>query len=105
VYEKECVTVLWNQAAHTGREVTAHRQIRSFKKRESMYTDRCGNTRGEKSRATGNGKEAKIQQQFIHRYTKCMIIPVIIGATGTVRKGLMNIEKPYRENIQFTHYE
>ena len=40
--------MLWNQAAHTGREVTANRPdiiIKNKKKRENMHTDRYGNTR------------------------------------------------------------
>jgi len=31
---------------------------------------------------------------------KCMIIPVITGAFGTVPKVYRNIWKPYQENIQ-----
>jgi hypothetical protein len=77
VYEQEGVTMLWHTAAPN----------MIIKKRESMHTDRCGNTRGQKCRAKGSGKEAKIQQQFIYSM-KCMIIPVIIGATGTATKGL-----------------
>jgi RNA-splicing ligase RtcB len=36
---------------------------------------------------------------------KCVIIPVIIGATGIVTKGLLKIWKPYWENIQYVHYK
>jgi hypothetical protein len=32
-----------------------------------MHTGRCGNTRGQKCRARGSGKEAKIQE-FLYRY-------------------------------------
>ena len=46
VYEEGDVTMLWNQAVHTGREVTANRpDIIINKKRENMHADRCGNTR------------------------------------------------------------
>jgi len=31
---------------------------------------------------------------------KCMIIPVIIGATGITTKGVKKFKKPYQENIQ-----
>jgi len=31
---------------------------------------------------------------------KCFVIPVIIGATGIVSKGLKNIWKQYQESIQ-----
>jgi hypothetical protein len=30
----------------------------------------------------------------------CLVIPVIIGATGIVTKGLKNIWKQYQENTQ-----
>jgi len=52
VYEEEDVTVLWNQAVHTDREVIANRPHIIIKnKRENMHTDRCGNTRGQKYHA------------------------------------------------------
>ena len=68
-----------------------------------MHTDRCGNTSRQKCCAKGNGKEVKIQEFmyvfmyiyiYIYIYTqrmwnlKCTIIPVIIGATGTVTRSL-----------------
>jgi len=57
-----------------------------------MYTDRCGNTGGQKCRAKGSGKEAKIQELCIEIQLtwnlKCEIIPVTSGATGIVIKGL-----------------
>ena len=57
-----------------------------------MHTDKCGNTRGEKCRAKGSGKEAKIQELCIEIQRmwnlKCEITPVINGATGIVTKGL-----------------
>jgi hypothetical protein len=44
VYEEGDVTLLWNQAVHTDREVTANRPDITIKKqkRENMHTDRCG---------------------------------------------------------------
>jgi len=70
VYEEGDVTVLWNQAVHTDREVTANRPaiIIKNKKRENMHTDRYGNTRRQKCCAKGNGKEVKIQE-FMYRDT------------------------------------
>jgi len=69
VYEEGDVTVLWNQAVHTDREVTANRPDIIIKtKRENMHTDRCGNTRRQKCCAKGSGKEVKIQE-FIYRDT------------------------------------
>jgi hypothetical protein len=50
VYGEGDVTVLWNQAVHTDREVTANRPdiIIKNKKRGNMHTDKCGNTRKRK---------------------------------------------------------
>jgi len=50
VYEEGDVTVLWNQAVHTDREVRANRPdiIIKKQKRENMHTHRCGNTRRQK---------------------------------------------------------
>jgi hypothetical protein len=47
VYEKGDVSVLWNQAVHTDREVTENRPdvIIKNQKREDMHTDKSGNTR------------------------------------------------------------
>jgi hypothetical protein len=57
-----------------------------------MHTGSCGSTSGQKYHAKGKRKEKKIQQ-VLYRDTKnvemkCVIIPVIIGATGIVTKGL-----------------
>jgi hypothetical protein len=57
VYEEGDVTVLWNQALTTDREVTANRPDVIKQKRENMHTDRCGNTRRQKCCAKGSGKE------------------------------------------------
>jgi hypothetical protein len=70
VYEQEDVTVLWNHAVHTGREITTNRPdiIIKKKKREYMHTDRCGNPRMQKCCAKGSGKGAKVQD-FMYRDT------------------------------------
>jgi hypothetical protein len=70
LYEEGDVTVLWNQAVHTDREVTANRPdiITKNKKVEKMHTDRCGNTWRQKCCAKGRGKEVKIQE-FRYRDT------------------------------------
>ena len=58
-----------------------------------MHTDICGNTRRQKCRAKGSGKEVKIQE-FVYREIqrmwnlKCTIVPVIIGATGIVTRSV-----------------
>ena len=56
--------MLWNQAVHTDREVTANRPdiIIKNKQRENMHTDRCGKTRRQKCYARGREKEFKIQE-------------------------------------------
>ena len=60
VYEEGEVTVLWNQAVHTEREVTANRPdiIINNKKRENTHTDRCGNTGRQKCCAKGSGNSS-----------------------------------------------
>ena len=62
--------VLWNEAVHIDREVTANRPdiIIKNKKGENMHTDRCGNTCRWKCCAKGSGKEVKIQE-FVYRDT------------------------------------
>ena len=63
MYEERDVTVLWNQAVHTDREVTANRPDIIIKnKKENMHTDRCGNTCRQKCCAKGSGKEVKMQE-------------------------------------------
>jgi len=54
-------------------------------KRENMHIDRCGNTCRQNCCAKGSGKKVKIQRMW---NLKCMIIPVIIGATGRVTRSL-----------------
>jgi hypothetical protein len=62
VYEVGDITVLWNQAVHTSREVTANRPdiIIKNKKEKNMYTYRCDNTRRQKCCAKGSGKEVEV---------------------------------------------
>jgi hypothetical protein len=65
VYEEGDITELWNQAVHTGREVTANRPdmiIKNIKRKQ------CGITGRQKCRTKGSGKEVKIQV-FMHRGT------------------------------------
>jgi hypothetical protein len=60
VYEQEATTVLWNQAVHTDREVTAKMPDMIIKnKRENMHTHRCGNTCRQKCRAKEGEKKLK----------------------------------------------
>ena len=67
--ENEDVTVLWNLGVHTDRKVTANRPIiLKERKRENIYTSRCGNACGQKCHAKGSRQEAKIQE-FMYRDT------------------------------------
>jgi hypothetical protein len=95
VYKEGDVRVLWNQAVHTDREVTANRPdiiIKSKKKIENMHTDKCGNNRRKNCHAKGKEKKLKykslrteIQRKWNLKFT---IIRVIIGATGIVTRSL-----------------
>jgi hypothetical protein len=61
VSEKGDVTVLWNQAVHTDREVTANRSdiiIKNKKEKTCILID----VAIQKCRAKGSGKEARIQE-------------------------------------------
>jgi len=55
-------------------------------------SDRCVNTNGQKCHERGRTKAIKIQRLCAEMQRKwklqCMIIPVIIGATGIVKRGL-----------------
>jgi len=107
VYEEGDVTVLWNQAVHTDREVTANRPDIPIKNKkiENMHTDRCGNTSRQKCCAKRSRKELKIRSLCIEIQRmwnlKCTIIPVINGATGIVMRSLRkNLESvPGKQSI------
>jgi hypothetical protein len=57
-----------------------------------MHTDRCGNTRRQKSGAKRSGKKLKYKSLCIEIQRmwnlKCTIIPIIIGATGNSNEKL-----------------
>jgi len=64
VYEEGDVTLLWNQAVHTDREVTANRSdiiIENKKEKTCTLIDVAIRTSGQKCCAKGSGKEVKIQ--------------------------------------------
>jgi hypothetical protein len=94
VYEKGDVTVLWNQAVHTEREVTANRSEMIIKnKKEETCTLIDVAIRADRNVVQ---KEAEKKLKYKSLYIeiqrmwnlKCTIIPVIIGATGTVTRSL-----------------
>jgi hypothetical protein len=68
-----------------------------------LITDSCSNTIEQKCNTEGVRKEIKIQKFSIEIQgmwnMKCLVILVIIGATGTVTKGL----KQYLETIPGKH--
>jgi hypothetical protein len=51
------------------------------KKEKNMHADRCASTSGQKYHAKGSRKETKIQEIQRMWNMKCVIIPVINGAT------------------------
>jgi hypothetical protein len=89
VCEHEDVTVLWNQGVHTGREVIANKPdiIHKNKKEKTcvlidvaIQVDR---------NFTRKEAEQKLKYKSLCMWKmKCMIIPMVIGATGIVTKGL-----------------
>jgi hypothetical protein len=88
-------TVLWNQAVHTDREVTANRPDIIIKNKK----DKTCTLIFEAIPADRNEAENKLKYKSlvieIQRMwnLKCTIIPVIIGATGIVTKS-------FRKNLQ-----
>ena len=87
------MTALWSQGVHTDREVTSNRPdiIIKNKKRKNTHTDRRGNTSGQTCHAKGSREEIKYKSLCIEIQRmwnmKCMIIPVITGATEIVTEG------------------
>ena len=75
VYEEGDVTVLWNQAVHTDREVTANRPdiiIKNRKEKTCTLID-VAVTSGINVMKKGRGKEVEIQE-FMYRDTTNIIV-------------------------------
>jgi hypothetical protein len=98
---------LWNQAVHTDREVTANRpDIITKNKKEKTCTpidvailaDRYVMPKEAEKKLKYKSSGIEIQRVW---NLKCMVIPVIIGATGMVTKRLRKIWKLYGENIRW----
>jgi hypothetical protein len=96
----------WKQAVQTDREVTANRIDIIITKKEKTCMLIDGNTRGQKCRAKGSGKEAKVQE-FMYRGTTNVEHVMYdytgkIGATRTVTKVLKkNLEAmPGKDSIE-----
>jgi len=94
VYEEGDVTVLWNQAVHTDREVTANRSdiiIKNKKEKTCTLIDVAipadRNVVQKEAEKKLKYKRLCIEIQRMWNL-KCTIIPVIIGANGIVARRL-----------------
>jgi len=94
VYEEGDVTVLWNQAVHTGRKVTANRPDIIIKNKKvktctlidvAMPADRNVVQKEAEKKLKYSSSCIEMQRMW---NLKCTIIPVIIGATGIVTRSL-----------------
>jgi hypothetical protein len=93
VYEKGDVTVLWNQAIHTDREVTANRPdiiIKNTKEKTCTLIDvAIPADRNVQKEAEKKLKYKSLCTEIQRKLNlKCTIIPVIIGATRIVTRSL-----------------
>ena len=70
VWEHEDMRVLWNQGAHTDREVTANRPDIIIKYKRQKRCLLILHARGEKCHAKGSRKLNKIQRFFVYRYNE-----------------------------------
>jgi uncharacterized membrane protein len=94
VCQHKDITVLWNQGIQTDREVLENRPdiiIKNMKDKISLLTDLAvhsdRNVIQKGSEKKLKYKKISIEFQLMWNM-KCFVIPVIIGATGTVTKGL-----------------
>jgi hypothetical protein len=94
VYEKGDVVVLWNQAVHTDREVTANRSdiiIKNTKEKTctlidvAIPADRNAVQKEAEKKLKYKSLRTEIQRMW---NLKCTIIPVITGTTGIVTRSL-----------------
>jgi hypothetical protein len=92
VYEEGIVTVLWNQAVHTDREVTTNTPdiiIKNNKEKTCTLIDVAipadRNVVQKEKKLKYKSLCTEIQQMW---NLKCTIVPVIIGATGIVTRSV-----------------
>jgi len=94
VYEDGDVTVLWNQAVYTGREVKANRPdiiIENKKEKTCTLLDVAipADRNVVQKEAEKNLKYESLCIEIQRMWNlKCTIVPVITGATGIVTKSL-----------------
>ena len=104
VYEEGDVTLLWNQAVHPDREVTANRPdiIIKNKKEKACTLIKVAIPADRNAVQKEAEKKLKYKSLCIEMQRmcnlKCTIVPVIIGVTGMVTR--RKIWKLYEENIQ-----
>jgi hypothetical protein len=83
VYEEGDVTVLWNQAVHTDREVTANRPDIIIKNKKEKTCTLIDVQKEVEKKLKYKSLGIEIQRMW---NLTCAIIPVIIGAAGIVTK-------------------
>ena len=94
VCEEGDVTVLWNQAVHTDREVTTNRPDIIIKNKKEKICTLIDVAIPADKNVVQKGAENKLKYKSlcieIQRMLnlKCTIVPVIIGATGIVTRSL-----------------
>ena len=106
VCEEGDVTVLWNQAVHTDREVTANRSDTIIKNNKEKTCTLIDVALPADRNVVQNEAEEKLKYKSLciemQRMwnLKCTIVPVIIGATGIVTRSLRkNLENYTRETF------
>jgi hypothetical protein len=106
VCQHEDITVLWNQGIQTDREVLVHRPDIIIKNKKdkicllrdvAIPLDRNVIQKENENKLKYKNLSIEIQRMW---NMKCSVIPVIIGATGIVTRGLKRIWKQYQESIQ-----
>ena len=92
VYEEGDVTVLWNQAVHIDREVTAKRPDIIIKNKKEKTCTLIDVAIAADRNVVQKEAEKKLKYKSlcieIQRYLKCTIIPIVIGATGIITRSL-----------------
>ena len=103
-YEKGDVTVLWNQAVHTDREVTANKPDIIIKNKKEKI---C--TLVDVAKPADRNVQKEVEKKLKYKSLcieiermwnlKCTIIPVIIGATGIATRSF----RKYLEAVPGKH--
>ena len=87
VCEEGDVKVLWNQAVHTDREVTANRPDIIIKNKKEETCTLMDVAIPADRNVVQKESEKKLKYKSLWNL-KCTIVPVIIGATGIVTRSL-----------------